>query len=101
MSQPEAPNPERRSTGAIICFGAGAAMATLAWFLGVGGVMAIAMAGGDPAATVGGIAMVLGLVGMTVLGIILMVVGGIWMVGQVVADQRGEPSEKRYRGVER
>lgn len=98
---PEAPNPERRSTGAMICFGVGAAFAVLAWFLGVGGVMTIAMAGGDPAQVAGGIGMVIGLGMLTLLGVVLMVIGGVWMLGQVVADQRGEDSEKRYRNVER
>lgn len=101
MNQPDPPNPERRSTGALICFGVGAAFATLAWFFGVGGAMTIALGGGDPAAVAGGLGMVFGLVAMTLIGIALMLIGGVWMIGQVVADQRGEPSEKRYRDVER
>lgn len=101
MNPPNAPNPEHRSTGALVCFGVGAAFATLAWFLGVGGVMTIAMGGGNPAAVVGGLGMVFGLVAMASLGIVLMLIGGVWMIGQVVADQRGESSEKRYRDVER
>ena len=101
MNPPNLPNPERRTTGALVCFGVGVAFATLAWFLGVGGVMTIAMGGGDPASVVGGLGMVFGLVAMTLIGVALIIVGGIWMIGQVVADQRGEPSEKRYRDVER
>jgi hypothetical protein len=30
-----------------------------------------------------------------------MLIGTIWMVIQVIADQTGEKSEKRYRDVER
>jgi|CXWL01.1.fsa_nt_gi hypothetical protein len=101
MSPSNAPNPERRSTAALVCFVAGAVCVTLAWFLGVGGVMTIAMGGGDPAAIGGGLGMVFALVAMTFLGITLLVIGGVWMLGQVVADQRGEASEKRYRDVER
>ncbi len=33
--------------------------------------------------------------------LVLMLVGGIWMIGQVLADQSGGPEEKRYRDVER
>jgi hypothetical protein len=101
MSPPEGPNPERRSTGAIWCFGAGAALTSLAWVFGVGGVMTAAMSGGDPAALAGGIAMIVMLGLTTLVGVVLMVIGGVWMLAQVVADQRGEPSEQRYRDIER
>ncbi len=37
----------------------------------------------------------------TVVGLLLMLIGGIWMVGQVIADQSGGADEKRYRDVER
>jgi hypothetical protein len=101
MSPPETPNPERRSTGAIACFAVGAALTVLGWFLGVGGVMTTALSGGDAGLITGGIGMVIGLMMATALGIVLMLIGGVWMFAQVVADQRGEPSEKRYRDVER
>ncbi len=34
-------------------------------------------------------------------GFLLMLIGGIWMIGQVIADQSGGAEEKRYRDVER
>jgi hypothetical protein len=102
MSPPEAPrNPEHRSTNAILCFCIGAALAGGAWFFGVGTVMGVAFTGGDPALAVGGIIAAIGLVLATIAGGVLMLVGTIWMVIQVIADQRGEASEKRYRDVER
>ncbi len=101
MSPSDAPNPERRTTNAILCFCLGAGLAALAWFLGVGGVVAAALTGGDPALIVGSIIAAIALVLLTVSGFVLMLVGGVWMVIQVIADQRGEASEKRYRDVER
>lgn len=101
MSPPDAPNPERRSTGAIWCFGAGAALTALAWLFGVGGVITAALAGGQVAGLAGGLVMFIMLALCTLVGIVLMVIGGVWMLSQVIADQRGEPSEKRYRDVER
>jgi len=102
MSQPEPTrNPEHRSTNAILCFCIGAALAFLAWFLGVGSVMTVALSGGDPAVVVGSLVAAIGLGLLAFCGFIMMVVGAIWMFIQVVADQRGEASEKRYRDVER
>jgi hypothetical protein len=102
MSLPEPTrNPEHRSTNAILCFCIGAALAFLAWFLGVGSVMAAALSGGDPAVVVGSMLAAIGLALLAFCGFIMMVVGGVWMFIQVVADQRGEASEKRYRDVER
>jgi hypothetical protein len=101
MSQPEGLNPERRSNGAMICFCAGIGLGILAWFLGIGPVMGAALSGNDPAFVVGGIfaAIALGLLGFS--AFVLMLIGGVWMIVQVIADQRGEASEKRYRNVER
>jgi hypothetical protein len=102
MSLPEPTrNPEYRSTNALLCFCIGAALAFLAWFLGVGTVMATALSGGDPAVVVGSMVSVIGLVLLALCGFVMMVIGAIWMFIQVIADQRGEPSEKRYRDVER
>lgn len=101
MSRPEAPNPERRSNNAILCFSIGAGLAGLAYILGVGAVLGAALAGDNPAAAVGGIVAALGLAFMAVSGFVLMLVGAIWMLVRVIADQRNEPSEKRYRDVER
>jgi hypothetical protein len=102
MSPPEPPrNPEHRSNNAILCFCLGVGLLVLTWFLGVGGVIAAALTGGDPAIVVGGIIATLGLVLLSMSGFVLMLVGGVWMVIRVIADQRGEASEKRYRDVER
>lgn len=102
MSAPEQPrNPEHRSTNAILCFCIGAGLAGLAWFLGVGTVIGAALSGGDPGVLVGGVIIAVALVLAGASGGVLMAVGGIWMFIQVIADQRGEASEKRYRDVER
>ncbi|HJS80670.1 MAG TPA: hypothetical protein VJ748_08615 [Vitreimonas sp.] len=102
MSPPEGPrNPEHRSTNAILCFCIGAALAGGAWFLGVGTVMGAALSGGNPALVVGGAIAAIALVLASIAGGVLMLIGTIWMVIQVIADQTGEKSEKRYRDVER
>lgn len=101
MSPPEAPNPERRSTNAILCFSIGAGLAILAWFLGVGAVIGAALSGGDPALVVGGALAAVGVTLAGVSGVVLMLIGAIWMLIQVIADQTGEASEKRYRDIER
>ena len=43
----------------------------------------------------------IGLAVAVAVGFLLMAIGGIWMVGQVIADQSGGAEEKRYRDVER
>ncbi len=101
MSQPEGPNPEHRSNNALLCFCIGAGLAGLAYFLGIGTVIGAAFSGGNPAALVGGIIAAIGLALLAASGFVLMLVGGVWMLLRVIADQRGESSEKRYRDVER
>jgi uncharacterized membrane protein len=101
MSPPEAPNPERRSNNAILCFSIGAGLCILAYVLGVGAVIGAALSGGDPAVVVGGALAAIGLALAGVSGFILMLVGGVWMIVRVVADQTSDASEKRYRDVER
>lgn len=101
MKPSEGPNPERRTTNAILLFCIGAGLAGLAWFFGVGTVIGAAVSGGNPAVVVGGMVAAIGLVLASVVGGVLMLVGTIWMLIQVIADQRGEPSEKRYRDVQR
>lgn len=102
MSLPDpARNPEHRSNNAILCFCLGAMLAGLAWFLGVGAVIGAALSGGDPAILVGGAIAAIALVLASIAGGVLMLIGTIWMVIQVIADQTGEKSEKRYRDVER
>lgn len=101
MSQPETRNPEHRSSGAIICFCIGAALCVLAYFLGVGAVIGALVSGADPALVVGSIlaAITLGLA--AVVGAVLMLIGGVWMIVQVIADQSGNAEERRYRNIER
>lgn len=101
MSQPEGKNPEHRSNNAMLCFCIGAGLCVLAYFLGIGAVMGAALSGGNPAVVVGSVFAAVGLVLMGVAGFVMMVIGGIWMVLRVVADQTGDASEKRYRDVER
>lgn len=101
MNPPETPNPEQRSNNSLLCFCLGIGLTGLAYFLGIGAVIGAAFSGGDPAVLVGGLFAVIGLALLGVSGFVLMAVGGIWMLGRVIADQRGEPSEKRYRDVNR
>ena len=49
----------------------------------------------------GGLLAAIGFGLSVVVGFILMLIGGIWMIGQVIADQSGGAEEKRYRDVER
>ena len=101
MSPPNAPNPERRSNAAMICFCLGAGLCILAYMLGIGAVLGAAISGGDPAVVVGSLFAAFGIAMLGLLGIILALVGGVWMIAQVVADQSGGAEEKRYRDVER
>ena len=101
MNQSEGPNPEQRSNNALLCFCLGAGLASLAYLLGVGAVFGTLFGGGDPAALVGGVIAAIALALLAASAFVLMAVGGIWMLVRVIADQRGEPSEKRYRNVNR
>lgn len=85
----------------MILFCTGLGLCTLAYFLGVGAVLGALFTGGDPAMVVGGLLAAIGLGLATVIGFLLMIIGGIWMIGQVIADQSGGAEEKRYRDVER
>ena len=85
----------------MILFCTGAGLCTLAYFLGVGTVIGAALSGGDPALVVGSVVAAIGLALSVVVGIVLMIIGGVWMIGQVIADQSGGAEEKRYRDVER
>lgn len=101
MSQPDAPNPERRSNAAILCLCIGVALGVAAWFLGLGAILTAAASGGDPAALAGGVAALIGLALLGVSGAILSTAGVVWMIVQVIADQTGDKNESRYRNVER
>lgn len=98
----EAPNPERRSDSALLCFCAGLGLLGLSWLLGVGGVLAAALSGGDPAAIAGSLAALIGLGLAGIGGAILTLVGGVWLFVRVIADSREANSKERYaRDVER
>jgi hypothetical protein len=101
MNQPEGRNPEHRSSSAMLVFCTGAGLCALAYFLGIGAVIGAALTGGNPALVVGGLFAAIGLVLGTIVGLLLMLIGGVWMIGQVIADQSGGAEEKRYRDVER
>ena len=100
MNPSDAPNPEHRSNNALLCFCIGAGLSIGAYFLGIGTVIATLLSGGDPALMLGGVfaAIALGLLGVS--GVILTLIGGVWMIIRVIADQRGD-NEKRYRNVNR
>jgi uncharacterized RDD family membrane protein YckC len=91
-------NPERRSDAALLCLLIGLGLMGLAWFLGVGGVMATVMSGGDPVALTGGLAALILPPLTAVAGAILALVGFIWICIRVVADQT---ESSRYGDVER
>lgn len=83
----------------MLLFCAGIGLCVLAYFLGIGAVVGVAMSGGDPAVAVGSMFGVIGVVLMGIVGALLALVGGVWMVVRVIADQTGE--DARYRDVER
>lgn len=101
MPQPEGRNPEHRSSSAMLLFCIGAGLCVLAYFLGVGAVIGAVMTGGDPALVVGGLLAAIGLSLSVAVGLLLMLIGGVWMIVQVIADQSSGAEEKRYRDVER
>ncbi len=101
MSQPEGRNPEHRSSSPMILFCTGAGLCSLSYFLGFGAVLGAVFTGGDPAIVVGGLIAAIGLAVAVAVGFLLMAIGGVWMIGQVIADQSGGAEEKRYRDVER
>lgn len=100
MPQPER-NPEHRSSAPMLLFCTGAGLGILAYFLGVGAVIGVVISGGDPAIVVGSMLAAVSLGLALVIGFLLMLIGGIWMIGQVIADQSGGAEEKRYRDVDR
>lgn len=101
MSPPNAPNPERSSNVAIWLVCGGIGLAILSWFLGVGAVMALALSGQEDSQVIIGAAFgAIGVMLLGALGVLLTIIGGIWMFAQVIADQRGG-DEARYRNIER
>jgi hypothetical protein len=76
-------------------------LCAIAYFFGIGAVLAAALSGGDPAVVIGSMFGVIGVVLMGVSGAILTAIGGVWMLLRVIADQTGDASERRYRDVNR
>lgn len=101
MSPSDAPNPERRSNNALLCFCIGVGLCALAYFLGIGAVIGAAFSGNDPALVIGSLLGAVALASAGVIGFLMIAIGSIWMLAQVIADQRGGAEEKRYRDVER
>jgi hypothetical protein len=85
----------------MVCFCVGAGLCVLAYVMGVGAVLGAVFSGGNPALVVGGIFAAIGVTLAGVVGFILILVGGVWMIAQVIADQNSDASEKRYRDIER
>ncbi|MBI1187409.1 MAG: hypothetical protein GC206_08795 [Alphaproteobacteria bacterium] len=100
-SATEKPNPERRSNSALLCLCIGIGLIFLAQFLGVGVAFTAALSGGSPVAVVGGLGAFIGIMFAVVAGVILSLIGGIWLAIRVIADQTGDKEERRYRNVER
>jgi hypothetical protein len=98
---PEAPNPESRSNNALLCFCIGAGLCIASYVLGIGAIIGVALSGGDPAVAIGSLFGMIGVVLMGLAGFVLAIVGGIWIIIRVIADQRGDNEEKRYRDVGR
>ncbi len=97
--RPDVPNPERRSDAALICFCAGIALVAVSWFFGVGGVLAGAATGSAPIAAAGAISGVVVLLLGAAAGGLLTLIGVVWLIVRVIADQR--ESDKYSREVER
>ncbi len=100
MSRPETPNPENRSTAAMICFCTGLGLLALTWFLGVGAAFTAAFSGGVAGAAIGitsGFVLMLAACS----GVVLMLVGIIWIIARVIADQTGDHARDRYKDVQR
>jgi hypothetical protein len=101
MDQGEAPNPERRSNGALLCLLVGAALMAAAWFLGLGASMAALFSGGSAPALAGGIAALALAPVVAVGGGLLMAIAVVWILVRVFADSRDAHARERYRDVQR
>lgn len=101
MNPSDVPNPERRSNSAMLCFCIGIGLCGLAYVLGIGAILGAAFSGGDPVLIAGSIFSMIAIAGAGFFGFVMIIIGGIWMTIQVIADQRGGAEESRYRDVER
>ena len=96
----EAPNPERKSNNAMLCFCLGFGLLVLTWFLGVGTAFSAAFAGGLAGLALGvfgGLALMLAAFS----GGVLMLVGAVWIALRVIADQTSARARERYKDVQR
>ena len=96
----EPPNPERRSTNAMFCFCIGLGILALTWFLGVGTAFTATLSGGLTGVAMGvfeGFALMFG----ELAGVLMMLIGLVWIVAQVIADQTSERQRERYKDVQR
>jgi hypothetical protein len=99
---PEPPNPERRSDAALLCLCIGVGLLVLSWLLGVGAAMTTVLGGASPAAVAGGVGALVALLLALGAGIVLCLIGGVWLFVRVIADQREDHAKERYsREVER
>jgi hypothetical protein len=72
-----------------------------AWFLGVGSVIGLALSGGNPALLAGGLGALIALPLMALSGFLLAIVGGVWLLVRVIADQTKADRSERYKNVQR
>ena len=96
----EAPNPERRSNNAMLCFCIGLGLVALSWFFGVGTAFTAAFSGGLAGFAMG-VAGGIALMFAACAGFLLMFVGVVWIFVRVVADQTKAHAEERYKDVQR
>ncbi|MES1156804.1 MAG: hypothetical protein ABUL73_03395 [Alphaproteobacteria bacterium] len=90
-------NPEHKSNNAMLCFCIGIGLVALSWLLGVGSAFSAAFAGGLAGATmglIGGVVLILAACS----GVVLIVIGAVWILIRVIADQTGPD---RYKDVQR
>ena len=93
-------NPEHRSNNALLCLCIGLGLLVLTWLLGVGTAFTAALSGGLAGVAMGvfgGIALMLGACS----GVVLMLVGAVWIVIRVISDQTSDESRQRYKDVQR
>lgn len=98
MSEPTL-NPEQRSNFALLCFCIGIGLIAASWLLGLGGVIALALAGNTAALVAGGVASFLLIPLVAASGAIMALVGGVWMIVRVVADSQA--GDKYSKNVQR
>lgn len=86
MSEPVR-SPERRTDAPILCLCIGGGLMALGWFLGAAGAFSQLLSTQWSAIGTGGVMALLLLPFALLLGFGFAVVGGIWILVQVIADQ--------------